>query len=108
MRISKIIGMTDTDSGVKYWMESPRLAIVAGKVESSVDKAVDALESVRIKASSRSLAYISSGTVTAVAEGSATITAKAGDKSATCTVTVKKNGLNAGDPEGFNNENGEW
>jgi uncharacterized protein YjdB len=48
------------------------------------------------------------GTVTAVAEGSATITAKAGDKSATCTVTVKKNGMNAGDPEGFNNENGEW
>ena len=48
------------------------------------------------------------GTVTAVAEGSATITAKAGDKSATCTVTVKKNGINAGDPEGFNNENGEW
>ena len=48
------------------------------------------------------------GTVTAVAEGSATITAKAGDKTATCTVTVKKNGMNAGDPEGFNNENGEW
>lgn len=48
------------------------------------------------------------GTVTAVAEGNTTITAKAGDKSATCTVTVKKNGMNAGDPEGFNNENGEW
>ena len=32
-----------------------------------------------------------SGKVTAVAEGSATITAKAGDKTATCTVTVKKN-----------------
>ena len=30
------------------------------------------------------------GTVTAVAEGTATITAKAGDKTATCTVTVKK------------------
>ncbi len=48
------------------------------------------------------------GTVTAVAEGNTTITAKAGDKTATCTVTVKKNGMNAGDPEGFNNENGEW
>ena len=48
------------------------------------------------------------GKVTAVAEGTATITAKAGDKTATCTVTVKKNGMNAGDPEGFNNENGEW
>ncbi len=31
------------------------------------------------------------GKVTAVAEGSATITAKAGDKTATCSVTVKKN-----------------
>ena len=31
------------------------------------------------------------GKVTAVAEGTATITAKAGDKTATCTVTVKKN-----------------
>ncbi|MBQ6578017.1 MAG: Ig domain-containing protein, partial [Bacteroidales bacterium] len=30
------------------------------------------------------------GKVTAVAEGSATVTAKAGDKTATCTVTVKK------------------
>jgi uncharacterized protein YjdB len=42
--------------------------------------------------SSSSVATVdASGKVTAVAEGSATITAKAGDKSATCSVTVKKN-----------------
>ena len=49
-----------------------------------------------------------SGKVTAVAEGTATITAKAGGKTATCIISVKKAGMSAGDPEGFNNENGEW
>ena len=47
------------------------------------------------------------GKVTALQEGTAVITAKAGDKTATCSVTVKKV-INPGDPEGFNNENGEW
>ena len=47
------------------------------------------------------------GKVTGKAEGTTTITAKAGDKTATCSVTVKK-AVNPGDPEGFNNENGEW
>ena len=36
-----------------------------------------------------SVATVSNGVVTAVANGTATITAKAGDKTATCTVTVK-------------------
>ena len=45
------------------------------------------------------------GTVTAVAEGTATITAKAGDKSATCAVTVKKNTM-SGDNEGTGTE--DW
>ena len=44
------------------------------------------------------------GKVTAVAEGEATITAKAGDKTATCKVTVKAAapapGMNAIDPFG--------
>jgi uncharacterized protein YjdB len=47
------------------------------------------------------------GKVTALHEGTTTITAKAGDKTATCSVTVKKS-VNPGDPEGFNNENREW
>ena len=38
--------------------------------------------------SKESVATVKDGTVTAVAAGTATITAKAGDKSATCTVTV--------------------
>ena len=48
------------------------------------------------------------GKVTAVKAGLATITAKAGDKSATCKVTVKQKGIDGGDPEGFINDNGEW
>ena len=48
------------------------------------------------------------GKVTAVKEGTATITAKAGDKSATCTVTVSSDGMNGDDPEGFGNEEVEW
>jgi len=46
------------------------------------------------------------GVVTAVAEGTATITAKAGDKSATCVVTVK-----ASVPDGIDQltmDNGQW
>ena len=47
------------------------------------------------------------GKVTALTEGTATITALAGGKTAYCMVTVKKKGI-SGDIEDFNNENGEW
>ena len=40
--------------------------------------------------SDESIAKVENGKVTAIAEGTATITAKAGDKSATCKVTVEK------------------
>ena len=40
--------------------------------------------------SNTSVATVSNGTVTAIKEGSATITAKAGEKTATCKVTVEK------------------
>ena len=49
-----------------------------------------------------------SGKVTAVKAGTATITARAGDQSASCMVTVKQKGVDGGDPEGFTNQNGEW
>lgn len=39
--------------------------------------------------SNEKVATVSDGTVTAVSKGTATVTAKAGDKTATCTVTVK-------------------
>ena len=71
------------------------------------DNATD--KTVTWSSSNSSVATVdANGKVTAVAQGTAIVTAKAGDKTATCTVTVKKNGINAGDPEGFNNENGEW
>ena len=46
------------------------------------------------------------GNITAKKAGSATITASAENVSASCTVLVKA--VVNGDPEGFNNENGEW
>ena len=48
------------------------------------------------------------GKVTAVAEGNATITAKAGEQQAVCSVTVKSDAVDAGDPEGLGNENEDW
>lgn len=52
----------------------------------SPDNATD--KSVTWTSSAPSIATVKDGKVTAVASGSATITAKAGEKSATCTVTV--------------------
>lgn len=71
------------------------------------DDAAD--KTVTWSSSSSSVATVdASGKVTAVAKGTAVIMAKAGDKTAVCSVTVKKDGIEAGDPEGFNNENGTW
>ena len=55
-------------------------------------------------------ATVANGVVTAVAEGTATITATVGGKSATCVITVKKKELGGGDPEGFEygGEEEEW
>lgn len=48
------------------------------------------------------------GKVTANKAGSATITAKAGEQSVSCEVTVKQKGLDGGNPEAFGNENKQW
>ncbi len=51
---------------------------------------VPAGETVTWKSDDESVATVENGVVTAVAKGTATITATAGGKSATCTVTVKE------------------
>ena len=57
--------------------------------------------------SNPSVATVSEGKVTAIKEGSATITASAGGKTATCTVTVSKNDKpDSGQNEGFEFE--QW
>ena len=52
----------------------------------------DSTAAVTWSSSAEAFATVSGGTVTAIAEGTAVITAAAGDVSATCTVTVVKNG----------------
>ena len=52
------------------------------------DNATD--KTVTWSSSKTSVATVDNGKITAIAEGTATITAKAGEKTATCTVTVKK------------------
>ena len=49
-----------------------------------------------------------SGKVTAVSNGDATITVKAGTQNATCTIVVKKKGVEGDDPEGFDNSEENW
>ena len=49
-----------------------------------------------VAASDASVATVSDGVVTAKKAGSATITAKAGDKTATCTITVVATGSHEG------------
>ncbi len=53
-------------------------------------------KSVKWSSSDQAVATVNNGTVTAVAVGSATITATAGGKSASCAITVEKGGI----PEG--------
>ncbi len=58
------------------------------KLTATVSPADATDKTVTWSSSRESVATVKDGTVTAVAVGTATITAKAGDKSATCTVTV--------------------
>lgn len=60
--------------------------------------------------SNAEVATVVDGKVTAIKEGTATITAKAGEKEAACKVTVTLPKYNSGDggAEDFGNENGNW
>ena len=57
--------------------------------------------------SNSSVVTVNQGKVSAIAEGTATITAKAGNNKGLCSVTVKKKGFNGNNPEGFTNGGNE-
>ena len=61
-------------------------------------------KSVTWSTSDATVATVENGKVTALKAGSAVITAKAGEQSTTCSVTVKEPDR----PEGFNDEHRNW
>ena len=69
------------------------VALVAGSTETltATVEPSDTTDEVTWESSDTSVATVADGVVTAVAEGTATITAKAGEKSASCKVTVTCN-----------------
>jgi uncharacterized protein (TIGR02145 family) len=72
-------------------LDKTSLPLVVGADETLVATVLPANatdKTVTWTSSATGIATVSNGAVTAVAEGTATITAKAGDKTATCTVTV--------------------
>lgn len=82
---------------VKFNLNKQNLTLAAGKSETltaTVDPAISAPGfGVSWTSDNTSVATVNNGTVTAVAPGTATITAQAGDKTATCTVTVKEKSI---------------
>ena len=69
-------------------LSATSLSIEVGKTTQVTATVTPSGATVTWSSSKESVATVSNGMVTAVAEGSATITATAGDKSATCEVTV--------------------
>ena len=93
MSIRPVCTNTDYISVTSVSLSQTTLSLEVGQTATLTatvkpDNATD--KTVTWTSSNTSIATVSNGTVTAKAEGTATITAKAGDKSATCTVTVKK------------------
>lgn len=92
-------------------LDKTSITLLEGKSETIVatvtpDNATD--KTIVWSSSDPAIASVDDGEVLAIAKGTATISAKAGDFTATCTVTVKKDGFESGDPEGFNNKNEQW
>ena len=77
-----------TDKTVSWSSSDPAVATVDGGKIVKPDNATD--KTVTWTSSDPEVATVDGGVVTAVKEGTATITAKAGDKTAACEVTVKK------------------
>ena len=87
---SAICSVTVTNPATAITLSKTSLSLIIGD-KSTLTATVtpnDSSDNVTWTSSNTAVATISNGTVTAVGKGSTTITAKAGSKSATCTVTV--------------------
>ena len=88
-------------------LSKPELVLTEGESETltATVKPDDATnKSVTWSTSDATVATVENGKVTALKAGSAVITAKAGEQSTTCSVTVKEPDR----PEGFNDEHRNW
>lgn len=99
--VGKPINGITLDQTVATLTEGETLTLTATV---SPDDATD--KTVTWSTSDASVATVENGVVTAVAEGTATITAKAGDKEATCVVTVKASVPD--DIDQLTMDNGQW
>lgn len=96
LAVTVIFGTTacdDTDTGdktntVSVSLDKTALTVYVGEETTLTATVTPEGTPVTWTTSDDKVATVSNGKVTAIAEGSATITAKAGDKTATCTVTV--------------------
>ncbi len=78
------------EQGLK--LDKTELALEVGETGTLAAIGVSEEETVTWKSDDDKVATVENGVVTAVAEGTAIITAEAGGKTSTCTVTVTKSG----------------